>query len=81
MSRYRIFVSFEVKPPDGSSFPESFDGIREFKDLEGAEKELVSIISAMVSRYSDQGYEWTIIEKCIEIQKDKQESDLTTLML
>ena len=81
MAKFRIFVSFEVKPPDSSPFPEVFDEIREFKNLPAAEKELESIISVMVSGYSDQGYQWTILEKCIEAQKAIQGTDLSTLVL
>ena len=46
-----------------------------------AEKELESIISVMVSGYSDQGYEWTILEKCVEDQKAIQGTDLSTQVL
>lgn len=80
MSKYRISVSFEVRPPDGSPFPDVFDEIREFQSLPDAEKELESIISVMVSGYSDQGYEWTILEKCVEAQKAIQGSDLSALI-
>ena len=81
MPKYRLFISFEVKPPDGSTFNESFDEIQEFKDFKTAQKELESITSVMISRFSDQGYEWTILDKCIEEQRGKHISDLPALIL
>jgi hypothetical protein len=81
MPKYRLLISFEVKPLDSSPFPESFDEIREFKDIKAAEKELESITSTMVSGYSDQGYLWTILEKCVVLHKEQKESDLSMLLL
>jgi len=81
MPKYRLLISFDVKPPDSSPFAQSFDEIKEFKHPEDAEKELEAVLSAMVSRFSDQGFEWTLLEKCIELQKDRKESDLPTLLL
>ena len=81
MPKYRLLVSFEVRPPDGTPFAESFDEIRECKDIKDAEKELDTITSVMVSGFSDQGYEWVILEKCVELHQGHKESDLTALLL
>ena len=81
MPGYKLLVSFEVKPPDGDSFHDVFDEVREVNDINDEEKELDGITSSMISRFSDQGYEWTILEKCVELQPVQKESDLTTLML
>lgn len=81
MPGYKLLISFEVKPPEGDSFHDTFDEIREFKDINSAENELDVITSTMISRFSDQGYEWTILEKCVVLQTEQKESDLTALML
>jgi len=65
MPRYKLLLSFDVKPPDSEIFQKSFDEIREFNDIMSAENELDHITSLMISEFSDQGFEWTILEKCV----------------
>ena len=81
MPKYRLLVSFEVRTPDGTPFPESLDQIRECKDMNDVEKELDSITSVMVSGFSAQGYDWVIQEKCVVLHKGHKESDLSALLL
>ena len=75
MPEYKLTVLFEVRPPDGSPSPQSVEETKEFPDLLSAEIHLDEIASKLISEFSDRGYEWTMVEKCVALQQEEAEQE------
>lgn len=75
MPEYKLTLLFEVRPPDGSPYPQSVEETKEFPDLTSAEAHLDEIASTLISEFSDRGYEWTIAEKCTTLQLEELEQE------
>jgi hypothetical protein len=70
MPQFRLKVLFETKSKEGEASHQSYDLVEDFSDLDNAEKALEYQISTMVSDFSTNSLDWTLLEKNVMIHTD-----------
>lgn len=76
MPLYKLLVIFELKTKEGDVTKKTFEEVHNLRSLEVAEKVLESQMSDMISEFSKDALTWTILEKCVILEKEEEESDL-----
>ncbi|HZV70907.1 MAG TPA: hypothetical protein VFG10_15230 [Saprospiraceae bacterium] len=80
MALYKILIVFEVKEREGEASQNIFEHIAEFESMDVAEDFLESQMSMMISEFSQNSLEWTMLEKSVASQEQK-ESDHIAMMV
>lgn len=72
MPNYRLLAVFALRRPDYTEFESRYEDVVSCGSSGEAEEKLEIKISEMISEYSVQSFEWTLLEKCIT-QEDERE--------
>ena len=79
MPRYRLTAKFQVNDSSGTSSIEAYDEVIDCDDQKAAKECLDAQISKMISSYSNQSQDWTLIEMNVSLFADEdpvQKKDL-----
>lgn len=76
MPLYKLLAIFELKSKNEEVTKRTFEDTKEFRDEAAAEKALESQMSDMISEFSREALTWTILEKCVILEKGTEDSDL-----
>ncbi len=76
MPTFKLLAVFELKSQNGDVTKKTFEEVQELRNMQVAEKVLEAQMSTMISEFSAESMTWTILEKCVLLEKGEEESDL-----
>ena len=71
MPRYRLFAKFQVNEGGGAGKTELYDETVDCDDQQAAKDCLDTQISKMITSYSNQAQDWTLIEMNVTLIQDE----------